>query len=129
MALRDLILNTLTEEILNISLVILITASFIKKYFASKWLQTPYHCFCTLSISERFAYMLASMVQSELITEVFFHSCLASFQIISFNWEDGDCCTDIHFPVLFFISQSDSQNIHPFVYDRANAYILLAWFF
>lgn len=90
MVLRDLVLNTSTEEILNVVLLILITAAFIKKYFESKWLQTPYPYFCTLSISKRFACMLANTRQSELITEVFFPSRLASFQIISFNWGDGD---------------------------------------
>lgn len=113
MVLRDLILNILTEEILNVFLLILITAAFIKKYFESKWLQTPYSYFCTLSKSKRFACILADTLQSELITEVFFPSRLPSFQIISFNWGDGDYYTGIHFPVLLFSSRTEWFTKYP----------------
>lgn len=92
------------EDILNVSLLILITAAFIKNYFEWKWLQTPYTYFCTLSMYKRFACMLSNTLQLQLIAEVFFPSCLISFQIISFNWGDGDYYTGTHFPVSFFSS-------------------------
>lgn len=103
MALTDLILNISVEEILNMLLLTLISAAFIKKHFESKWLQT--HYFCTLSISERFAIqegcMLANSLQLKLIIGVFFSSCFTfflSFQTITFNWGDGDYYTGIYFP-------------------------------
>jgi len=85
MALTDLILNISVEEILNVLLLTLISAAFIKKHFESKWLQT--HYFCTLSISERFAIqegcMLANSLQLKLIIGVFFPSCFTFFFFLS----------------------------------------------
>lgn len=86
MALTDLILNISLEEILNVFLLTLISAAFIKKHFESKWLQTRY--FCTLSISERFAIqegcMLDNSLQLKLIIEVFFSPCFILFMYFFF---------------------------------------------
>lgn len=45
-------------------------------------------------------FLPANTLQLQLITEVFFPSCLISFQIITFNWGDGDYYTSTHFPVF-----------------------------